>query len=315
MDISIIVPVYNSQKYLNRCIDSVIKTLRFSRKTGEILLIDNNSTDDSMKILEKYAHKYPKVITVLSCKTQGAAATRNYGVSQARGKYIWFIDADDSVAEESVRELVDQAEQEKADLTMLGLSRVYTDGHSEYIPPIMPDDPNYKSKFIRSELGQVQVLIKRSWWNQNKFRFKEGIIHEDMELLPSIILYTDKYTAINKLFYYYYQNDDSVLHKTKWDPHYYDIYVALESLYQRFDKADATDTYHDELEWFTIWNLLVDSAKFFAKFKEGRAGFKKTRQFLKNHYPNWRKNRFLNQKKISWKFRLWLNLSYLGIVK
>ena len=315
MDISIIVPVYNAEKYVERCIESIIKALKESKCHGEVLLIDNNSSDGSLAILEKYQKEYPKIIRLLKCKTQGAAATRNYGITKAFGKYIWFIDSDDSVTSDSISKLVKKAEEAKTDLVMLGLKRVYDDGHSEYIPPVSSKDSEYKSKFIRSELGQVQVLIRRSWWESHKFKFKEGIIHEDMELLPSIILYTDKFESIDEPFYLYYQNEDSVLHKTKWDPHYYDIYVALESLYKRFEQAEAKEKYHDELEWFTIWNLLVDSAKYFARFKEGKDGFKKNRQFLCQYFPNWRKNRFMNQKKISWKFRLLLKLSYFGIVK
>ncbi len=315
MDISIIIPVYNSQKYLERCLDSIIKAIDYSKKKSEVLLIDNNSTDDSLAILKKYKTKYPKIIQVLKCEIQGAAATRNFGVTKAHGKYIWFIDADDVITKESVKELIEEAEYKKADLVMLGVSRFYNDGHSEYLPPILPTDKDYKSKFIRSEIGPFQVLIRREWWNKNDFKYKEGFIHEDMELLPAIILYTDNYASIDKLFYHYYQNDDSVLHKIHWDPHYFDIFVALESLYQRFEKASATKKYYDELEWFTIWNLLVDSAKIFAKYKEGKEGFKMTRQFLRQHFPDWRKNKFLNQKKISWKFRVIVNLSYFGILK
>ena len=317
MDISIIIPVYNSQKYLERCIKSVVGSLKLSKKAGEILLIDNESTDNSLDILKKYQKKYPKLIKVLSCKTPGASATRNYGVSLAKGKYIWFIDSDDAIAKCSIQTLLERADGSDFDLIMLGVSRVHQDGHSEYLAP--PSNSvgikEQKSLFIRSEPGPFQMIIRRDWWNKNNFKYKEGIIHEDMELLPAIILYTDNFTAIDKLLYYYYQNDNSVLHKINWDPHYLDIFPALKSLYRRFEEAGAVKQYHDELEWFFIWNLLVDSAKQFAKYKEGRAGFRKSRQLLREYFPNWRKNKFLYQKKISWKFRIFVNLSYFGILK
>jgi hypothetical protein len=105
-----------------------------------------------------------------------------------------------------------------------------------------------------------------------------------------------------------------VLHKTTWDGHYFDIFVALESLYARFKKAGKVEEYASELEWFFVYNLLVDSSKYFAKFKEGRSGFARNREMLKKYFPNWRKNKYLNQKKISLKFKIWLRLSYYGIV-
>lgn len=315
MDISVIIPVYNSEKYLSRCLDSVVAALGRSGQTGELLLVDNNSSDKSAAILREYHNKYPELIKVHQCKTPGAAATRNLGVSKARGEFIWFVDADDEIVEDAIGLLIEEARGTGADLTMLGLTRIYKDGHRENVPPVLPTDRDYKSKYIRSELGQVQVLIRRSWWLKHDFKFHEGIIHEDMELMPSLILFTDKFAAVDKILYLYYQNDDSVLHKLKFDPHYFDIFTALESLYARFEKAGAAEEYHDELEWFFIWNLLVDSAKYFAKFKEARKGFRMSRRMLRQYFPNWRKNRFLNQKKISWKLRVLVNLSYFGIVK
>ena len=107
--------------------------------------------------------------------------------------------------------------------------------------------------------------------------------------------------------YIYYQNPDSVLHKKDFNPHIFDIFPALEGLYQRFVKAKAEDKYHDELEWFFIWNLLIDSAKDFGQFPEGKSGFKRSREMLKKYFPKWRNNRFLRQKPIKLQIRVRLN--------
>ena len=76
----------------------------------------------------------------------------------------------------------------------------------------------------------------------------------------------------------------------------------------RFKEAEAVKTYHDELEWFFIWNLLIDSAKDFEAFPEGRPGFARSRKMLTKYFPNWRKNRFLKAKPI--KFRIKVRLNY-----
>lgn len=311
MKISIIIPVFNSSKYLGRCLDSVLSALKGTE--GEILAVDNGSHDDSLEILKKYEKKHSE-IKVLECGTPGAGAVRNFAVTKAKGEYIWFVDADDEITKDSVKKLVKKADEKKADLVMLGLARVYPDGHRERVAVMDPTDPDYKKKFIMAENGPVQVLIRRKWYIEHDFKFLEGVIHEDMDLIPALVLYTDRFASIDETFYLYYQNPDSVLHKTSWDPHYFDIYTALESLYKRFKKAGAVAKYHDELEWFFIWNLLVDSAKYYGKFKEGRSGFKRSREMLKEYFPNWRKNYYMNQKKISPKFKLWLRLSYFGIV-
>ena len=306
MIISVIVPVFNAEKYLKRCLDSVLVAL--GSIGGEILLVDNVSSDKSLEIAEEYTKKYPETVSMLCCDTPGAAAARNFGASRARGEYIWFIDADDEITKDSVSLLIDAAQKNKADLTMMGALRIYANGRENYLSAVDANSSDYKSRFIRYGAGPWQFLIRREWWKANKFTFREGIIHEDMEMISSLILYADKFASVNKPLYIYYQNDDSVLHKKKWDGHAFDIFPALEGLYKRFQEAGAEERYHDELEWFFIWNLLIDSAKDFARFPEGKPGFSRARKMLNDYFPSWRKNRFLKQKPL--KLRLLVRKNY-----
>ena len=99
--ISVIIPVFNAERYLKRCLDSVLEALE--GVSGEILVVDNGSSDDSLKIAQKYQKSRPRAsISVLSCPTPGAAAARNLGAKQAKGEYIWFVDADDYICPDSL---------------------------------------------------------------------------------------------------------------------------------------------------------------------------------------------------------------------
>lgn len=307
MEISVIIPVYNAEKYLARCVDSILEAL--GQIKGEILLIDNNSTDGSPSIIRKYEKKYSKTIRTLKCDKWGAAAVRNYGTKKATGKYLWFVDADDYIDKNAIAKLLDTAREKKADLVMMGAERVNEAGaRLSYLSAVDANDPNYKSRFVRYGMGPWQVIIRRTWWEKHGFSFMEGHIHEDMELMSSLILYTDKFASVDEPLYFYCQNDESVLHKHKFNPHIFDIFPVLESFYQRFEKAGAESLYHDEMEWFFIWNLLIDSAKDFAKFTEGKSGFGRSREMLKKYFPAWRKNKFLKQKPL--KLRLLVRLNY-----
>lgn len=305
LKLSVIIPVFNAEEYLRRCLDSVI--LAMKGVSGEILTIDNVSSDDSLSVLKEYAKKYPKLMSVLQCNTPGAAAVRNYGVTKARGEYIWFIDADDEVTKDSVSKLLGKAKETDADLVMLGMKRIYQNGKTNYLSAVDPNTPDYKSRFIRYGLGPVQVLIRRKWWIANGFKFQEGIIQEDMELMSALILNTERFASIDEPLYLYYQNSDSVLHKKEFSPHVFDIFPALTGLYNRFKKAGAETLYHDELEWFFIWNLLIDSAKDFGQFPEAKVGFSRSREMLRKYFPKWRKNRFLKQKPLKLQARVKLN--------
>lgn len=311
MLISIIIPVYNSEKYLARCLDSVLSSLSSAKCKGEIIAVDNASIDNSKKILAEFHKRYPAIVKLFDCQKAGASAARNYGASQASGDYIWFIDADDTIAEAAIDKLLAVAKSEKADLVMMGMQRIYSNGKTDYLSAVNPKVTNYKSRFVRYGLGPVQVLIRRKWWNENHFLFHEGIIHEDMELMSSLILFTENFASIDEPFYYYYQNPDSVLHKATWDRHYFDIFPALNSLYQKFVDKKATKKYYAELEWFFIWNLLIDSAKDFKKFPEGHSGLKRSRQMMRKYFPHWRRNKFLKQKSLKLQARVRLN--YWGL--
>lgn len=307
MILSIVIPVFNSERYLGRCLKSVFRAIALSHDDVEVILVDNGSSDSSLKIAHEYLEKTPLRAQILRCKAPGAAAVRNYGIKHAKGAYVWFIDADDEIAPSSIKKLLKIAKESTPDLIMMGAKRIYPDGHTDDLTAVDPGSPDYKSRFVRYGAGPWQFLISRRWWEQNRFAFKEGIIHEDMEMISSLILYTDNFKALKEPVYLYYQNPDSVLHKDKWDPHYLDIFEALEGLRRRFSEKNALEEYKDELEWFFIWNLLVDSAKDFKKFKEGRKGLRRSRKMLKKYYPSWRKNQFLKAKPLKLRLRVRLN--------
>ena len=321
MDVSIVIPAYNAEKYIGRCLKSVLRALVAAGNavSGEVIVVDNGSSDKTLTVARECFKeissgdlKQLKVRTcVLQCNTHGASAARNFGFKKACGKYIWFIDADDEIREDAVAKLMQAAKGDGtgADLVMMGAERIYPDGHKDYLSAVMPEKPDFKSRFVRYGMGPWQILIRRKWWMEQGFKFREGIMHEDMELLSAFILYTDRFVGVDEPLYLYYQNEGSVIHKSKFDPHIFDIFPALEGLYRRFKEAGAEGEYHDELEWFFIWNLLIDSAKDFSAFPEGKPGFKRSREMLSKYFPGWRKNRFLHEKPL--KLRVKVRLNYL----
>ena len=314
MNISIIIPIKNSAKTLPRCIDSILKSKQNAKiKDLEILLIDNGSTDDSIQIEQDYQKIY-SFIKILNCQTPGAAAAKNYGAKNAKSDYLWFIDADDYIAESALTLIFKKLNQTHPDLLMFSADQLDQNAKiTRHLSAVDHTDPNYKSRFIRYGMGPWQVVIKTKWWQNHHFKFQEGYIHEDMGLMSALILHTDRYQSIDDALYFYCETQNSVLHSKKWDQKYFDIFPALKHLYELFKKANAEKTYASELEWFFVWNLLIDSAADFKKWPEGRPGLKKSREMLKTYFPHWRQNPFLKQK--PWKLKLLVRMNYYGINK
>ncbi len=332
MWLSIVIPVHNAEKYLPQCLDSILASgerLRERTRAAqfEVLLVDNNSSDKSAAISKDYTRQYPKLFKYFTQDVPGAAATRNFGAKKAKGEYLWFVDADDYIDEAAFRELwqVTQGKSgeakakaggaphgDKPDLVSFSAVQLDRDGKKvRKLSAIDPKTSDYKSRFVRYGFGPWHLVIRRKFWEENNLTFPEGMIHEDMALMSALILYTERLAAIPQTLYYYCDNPESVLHKSEFNPHIFDIFPALSALGLRFEKEGASKKYAAELEWFFIWNLLLDSAKDFRAFKEGKKGIKQTREFMKFYYPGWRRNKFLKQKPL--KLRLKVRLNYWGV--
>ena len=318
MKISVIVPVYNTAKYVRECVESLAEGFP---RDGEILLIDNGSTDESLKVCRDLARKF-KFVKVLEFEESGAAAVRNFGLERAQGEYVWFVDSDDFVKSGAVEKLLRRFEETGADGVVLAMDRVSEDG-KELNRPLHTirtdlDDRKIKkaewmSKFVRYGLGPVQVPARREFLLKNKLFFDEGMIHEDMAIMSSYILYTDKLASIEEPLYFYRQRAGSVLHGQEWSERELDIFAALELLSRRFEKVGQFNKWKAEIEYFYIWNLLDDAAREFVKFPEGKREFAQIRHALDSRFPKWRKNKYFRDCPLAVRVRC--RLAYRGIVK
>ena len=125
--ISIIVPVYNSEKYLEKCISSILNQ---TYKNIEIIIVDDGSKDKSVEICDNFS-KNNKNIKVFHKKNEGVSIARNYGISKAKGDYILFIDSDDTIAKEMIYSLYNNLVDNDADISMCNIIRI--DENGEYV--------------------------------------------------------------------------------------------------------------------------------------------------------------------------------------
>lgn len=145
--ISIVVPVYNVEKYLKRCIESLLKQ-DISEK--EIILIDDGSKDSSPQICDQYCAEYP-FIRVLHKKNEGLGYARNSGISLARGKYVSFVDSDDEIEENHYVKLVSAAEHSRADACLSGMTDVYENSSKSTPHPLAGN--------IFDKIGIMNILL------------------------------------------------------------------------------------------------------------------------------------------------------------
>lgn len=197
--ISVVIPVYNVEKYIKECIESVINQ---TFKDIEIIVVDDGSKDSSMKIVEKYL--YDKRIKIIKQKNGGAASARNTGMKEAKGKYIYFIDSDDFIENNVLEELYKNSELETMDIVFTSFSyyknKLKKTKKSKFKFPFK----NYINKgyyylYNGEEINVWNRLYKKEFLLKYNFKFIEGIIHEDQDfgfkttLLADKVKYTENY--------------------------------------------------------------------------------------------------------------------------
>jgi len=242
--ISIIIPVYNVEKYLEQCLESLVdQTLR----EIEIILINDGSTDNSAKICEKYVKKDGR-IRLINQKNKGPSAARNAGLKTAKGEFIGFVDSDDWIDLDFYEKLYNAAAQNTAEIAAAGIIRKRE--HSE----------KYRNHYEKQEIFEgaqekinvcnipetcymVNKIYKRESFDKHKLAFEEGVFYEDVRLSIKAIYHLGRLVTVPDVNYYYRVNTNSIVKTRASAKKLKDHYDALVEL---FEFADAHNIKIDE---------------------------------------------------------------------
>lgn len=222
--VSIIVPVYNVESWLNKCIDSLLDE---TYEDIEILLIDDGSTDKSGEICDKYALKNKK-IKVFHNKNQGLSYSRNFGIENATGKYVMFVDSDDYISDKKIVEkFINILNDEKSDFIYTSYCR-FNDGKDDEITEILSIDIEKNEIKNKSGIDILALLIEKNNYHHaaylkicnrkflidNNLFFKEGIYHEDAEWTPKLFYYSKKISIYSEPYYMRRMRENSIITTT-----------------------------------------------------------------------------------------------------
>ena len=222
LKLSIIIPVYNVEKYLTKCLDSILVDNAF---TGQLICVNDGSTDGSAAILEEYAKKYSNV-EIISQPNAGLSAARNAGIKAAKGEYICFLDSDDYWQPNVLPKLLEQIESDKLDVLRFKYQNV--NEQYEVFNPYKRDsrlDNDYSEvptdgvSFLNSRMNTqcyaVMFIIKRSLLIDdrcidNRCLFTEGIYFEDTDWTPRMLCKAKRVASTNMIVYNYLVREGSI---------------------------------------------------------------------------------------------------------
>lgn len=209
MKYSIIVPAYNTEKYIDKCLKSIFSN---TYKNFEVIIVNDGSTDKTEDIINKYIKKYDNIIYIKQ-KNMGLSLARNNGVKKATGDYLLFIDSDDYVEKnllENINKNIDDLDVLRYQLNMVFNDKIipYEEKKFNVTDGIDAFEKIVKYKFI--EMAALYV-INRKYYLDNNFMFEKDVYHEDYGLLPLVIATAKKVKSINYLGYNYVQRDGSIM--------------------------------------------------------------------------------------------------------
>jgi len=238
---SIIVPVYNVEKYIKKCLDSIFNQ---SFKDFEVIVVNDGTKDNSMDIVKKYDVK------VINQENSGLSEARNTGVKSAKGEYIIFLDSDDFIEKDLLKEINDSLKN-KPDVVRFQIQD-YKDGEvtNKYNEEPFENLDGVEALKKITNYHYVEnawaYAIKRSYYEKEKFSFKKGTYHEDFGLTPLIIIKAKKVNSIDYLGYNYVQREGSIMsskdyEKTKKKVE--DFYNHYKYLISEVDKLKVDTTY------------------------------------------------------------------------
>lgn len=297
--ISFIIPCYNVEKYLPKCLDSLMSQ---SLDDIEAICINDGSPDHCLQILKDYRKKYGDKIVIIDKKNEGVWRGRKDGIKKARGEYIGFIDSDDYVTKDFAEKLYAAATKNRADIAICGFDRIDLDTGKLYSREMVK--PKHKNIIIEQNPGLLLEINGAPWNKIFKAELLKNMtelknippVLDDMMFQQLIFINAHKITFIPDSLNRYMVRKDSIINtvEPKVIPETYAAMKEIRNLYAKtknqnyLDYIDANAFLH--LGISLMYRLSTNKNANFNKL------LKENTKFLDQNFPNWRRNRYLTLK-------------------
>ena len=294
MKVSVIVPVYNVEPYLDKCLNTLVNQ---TLKKIEIIIVNDGSKDNSEKIIEKYLKKYPEKIKYIKKANGGLSSARNEGLKYASGEYIGFVDSDDYVSLNTFNLMYKKAKEKNFDLVVCNLNYVY-ESKTKMVSAGLDKDLEKED-----EVKKNIVFLYPAVWNKlykkeilDSLKFKEGIWYEDVEFNFRVYPRVKSIGYVDKPLIQYVQRESSI--SKTIDKRLFNYIDNFNGLIRYYQDNNLYNKYYFELEYSYVRYLYATFIKQLSYtndkelFKEG---VKEAIKNVQEHFPNYKKNIYLKK--------------------
>ena len=301
MKISVIIPVFNIESFVTRCLDSIIKQ---TYNNWEAIIVDDGSTDESGKICDYYALKDSR-IKVFHLKNSGNAYARNFALDKSTGEYLFYLDGDDYIEVDTFEKMISLANGK--DIVYCDYYTAYDNGNIFY-KKLVDFDIKTGKEYVTAMPTATCKLIDKNFFVKSRIKFLEGKKFEDNAVVPVLSALTTNVVYLHEAKYYYYQRTGSILNQLQYNYGWEDIFDALEYMKNEFIKRNLFDKYYSEIEYIFIEYLLHAANLRFIAFDEGIKNIKRVSETIHKIFPKWRKNIYYKHTTI--RYKIVCNLFY-----
>jgi glycosyltransferase involved in cell wall biosynthesis len=293
MQLSVIIPVYNVEKYVARAISSILQN-GLDQADYEIVVVDDESPDASLSIVRDLAVSHPQ-IKIISQKNKGLGGARNTGIRNASGSYVLFLDADDWINPGMLRNIVDHIAKKGLDILEFGAAGVDPDGKTVFTNAMTSHGKDYNGleyvKRYRYMWSACNKIYNANFLKQNELYFEEHIYSEDFEFFTRVMPKVAKMEAIDLVVAGFYQSADSITRNNdpgKKQKLYTDLITIIDKLKTALHSADSVaqkDFYleHAGILVTTLFFQFVKNGESFATAMQYRNLLRAKGLFMTSH--------------------------------
>jgi len=296
--ISVIVPVYKAEKYIEKCLNSVINQ---TFKDIEAIFVNDGSPENEQIIIDKFKKKYPKIIKSFIKDNGGQSDARNYGLDHAKGDYIFFLDSDDYLDLTTLEKMYNKALENDFDMVAGDFELIYDDDsknkhHSSNIEQDIFHTEEIKEAMIDIYGVTCNKLFKKNLLENR--RFKKGVWYEDVELLYRLMPHLKSIGVVKEPLYKYYQRISGNI-MTIFNEHVYDYIDNMNGLIEYYKENGLYDEFFPELEYVYVRYVYATFIKTAAKFDkhEYNRAVELAIQNVTKTFPNYKNNKYLKRSK------------------
>lgn len=312
--LSIIVPVYGVEKYIDKCLDSLVKQ---SLKEIEIIVVNDGTKDNSQKIIDKYVKKYPEKIKSYIKENGGQGSARNYGLEKANGEYIGYVDSDDFIEKDMYKKLYNKAKEDNYDIVVCGNYNVSEDYKTKNIDTFIN---NYNTDLENIIFGKMAVwnkIYKKEILVENKLKFKEKVWYEDLAFTLKAIINSNSFAFINEPLYDYLIREGSTMNNSNVQRNL-EILDAFNDILS-YIQHNKKEEYFNKIEFLAIDHIYISAIVRVLKADSDKNIKKETIEKLINYmnknFPNYKSNKYINtlskNRKIIYKL---INIKMYGLI-